>query len=204
MRGTFSLTAEVSGSIDGTNWILIPIRPVIGGQYQISAIGSAPGAFFANCSGYNKVRVRATAFTSGAAVVFLSAGTALLDESFGGDMVPLLVTTTGAAGAAVTLTLPAPGVGVRQYLTYLRITRYVTAALTASGTPILITTTNLPGSLVFTGPTDAALQGSTTSIVAEDFAKPLMANTQNASMTFVAPATPNVIWRMTAGYQVKP
>jgi hypothetical protein len=204
LRGTFNMTVEVAGTIDGTNWILIPVRSVFGGQYLIAVVGSAAGAWFANCAGFRKVRARVTAYTSGSATATLAASTALLDETLGGDVTPLIVTATGAAAAAVTLTLPAPGAGLRQYVTYLRITRFASALLTAAAAPVLITTTNVPGTLVFTGPADAAAQGVTTPIVSEDFAKPLMGSAQNTAMTFVAPATTGVIWRLTAGYQVKP
>lgn len=204
LRGTFSLTVEVSGTIDGSNWILIPVRSMLGGVYLASIVGTAAGAWIANCAGFRKVRARVTTYTSGSAIATLSGSTALLDETLGGDTTPLIVTNTGAAGAAVTLTLPAPGAGLRQYVTYLRITRFATALLTAAAAPVLITTTNVPGTLVFTGPADAAAQGTTTFIVAEDFAKPLMGTAQNTAMTFVAPATTSVIWRMSAGYQVKP
>jgi hypothetical protein len=204
LRGTFNMTVEVAGTIDGTNWILIPVRSMLGGQYLIAVVGSTAGAWIANCAGFRKVRARCTAYTSGAAITTLMASTSLLDETLGGDVAPLLVTTTGASGAAVTLTLPAPGAGLRQYLSYLRITRFAASVLTASGTPVLITTTNVPGTLVFTAPADAAAQGVTTPIVAEDFAKPLMGSAQNTNMTFVMPATTGVIWRATAAYQVKP
>lgn len=204
LRGTFNLTVEVAGTVDGTNWIMIPIRSALGGQYLIGAVGSTAGVWFGNCAGFRKLRARVTAYTSGAATATLMVSTAILDETLGGDMTPLLVTATGAAAAAVTLTLPAPGAGLRQYLTYLRVTRFATALLTAGAAPVLVTTTNIPGSLVFTGPSDAAAQGVTTPIVSEDFAKPLMGSAQNTAMTFVAPATTSVIWRLSAGYQVKP
>ena len=31
LRGTFSMTIEVSGTVDGTNWLLIPMLPKLGG-----------------------------------------------------------------------------------------------------------------------------------------------------------------------------
>lgn len=204
LRGTFSLTVEVSGTIDGAHWILIPVRPLLGGPYVAAIAGTTAGAWVANCAGFRKLRARVSAWTSGAAVATLSASMACIDDTLSGAASTLLVTNTGAAAAAVTLTLPAPGAGLRQYLTYLRITRFAAAALTAAATPVLITTTNVPGSLAFTGPADAAAQGVTTPIVAEDFAFPLMASAQNTAMTFVCPATTGVIWRATAAYQVKP
>ena len=39
LRGTFSLTVEVAGSVDGVNWTLLPVRPVTGGSYAASIAG---------------------------------------------------------------------------------------------------------------------------------------------------------------------
>jgi 3-polyprenyl-4-hydroxybenzoate decarboxylase len=113
----------------------------------------------------------------------------------------VIVTATGAAAAAVTLTLAAPGVGLRHYITYLRITRFATAALVGAATPVLVTTTNIPGTLVFSIPADAAAIGTAYSIQ-EDFAYPIATVAQNTATTIVAPATTTTIWRMTAGYYV--
>jgi 3-polyprenyl-4-hydroxybenzoate decarboxylase len=116
---------------------------------------------------------------------------------------PLLVTATGAAGAAVTLSLPTPGAGLRQYITYLSINRSASAALTAGATPTVVTTTNIPGALAFTFGADAAPQG-TDKIIREDFTYPLAATAQATATTIVCPATTGVIWRVTAGYYVAP
>jgi hypothetical protein len=115
----------------------------------------------------------------------------------------LLGTTTGAASAAVTLTLPAPGLGLRQYLTYIAIVRSASALLVPSAAPTVVTTTNLPGALAFTFGLDAAAQGVDKAI-REDFAYPLAASAQNAAVTVVAPVVTGVIWRVTAGYYVAP
>ena len=43
LRGTFSMTIEVSGTVDGTNWTLIPVRPInlAGLQYVTAVVGTA-------------------------------------------------------------------------------------------------------------------------------------------------------------------
>jgi hypothetical protein len=66
-----------------------------------------------------------------------------------------------------------------------------------------VTTTNLPGTLAFSFPADAAAQG-TVDRWREDFAYPIASNAQNAATTIVCPATTNVIWRITAGFYVAP
>ncbi len=204
LRGTFNLTVAVQGSVDGTNWQLIPVRPQAGGQFLIAITGTASGIWMASCVGFTRVRAIVTAYTSGAATATLTGSTARFDDvANNGGMTPLVVTSVGAAGAAVTLTIPAPGIGLRQYLTYLSINRFATALLTAGTAPVTVTTTNIPGSLAFSFPADAAAQG-TIDRWREDFAYPLMSTTQNTATTIVCPATTNVIWRVTAGYYVAP
>ena len=206
LRGTFNMTIAVQGSLDGTNWTLIPVRPQTGGVYVLGIVGTASGVWMASCAGYTKVRAVATAWTSGAATTTLVASNALFDDfAKNGGVTPLVVTATGAAAAAVTATLPAPGAGLRQYITYLSMTRVngTAAALTASATPVVCTTTNLPGSLAFTRAADALAAGADDKW-REDFAFPLVASAQNTATTIVCPATTGVIWRVTVGYYVAP
>ena len=205
LRGTFNLTVEVSGTIDGTNWTAIPIKPINQASkvYLLSLAGSTQGSWFGPCNGYRQVRVRCTAFTSGSAATTLIASNTVMDVPFDAALTSNLGTNTGAAGAAVTLTLAAPGTGLRHYVTYLRILRFATAALTAAATPVIVTTTNLPGSLAFSIPAEAALQG-TIFAYQEDFSFPIATSAQNTATTIVCPATTSVIWRATAGFYVAP
>jgi hypothetical protein len=205
LRGTFSMTIEVSGTVDGTNWTLICVRPINQAtkQYVAAITGTAAGVWAASCPAYRQVRARVTAYTSGLAVTSLSASTAPLDNSAEGLVTAIIGTTTAAIGVAATLTLGAPGAGLRQYITYLSINRFAGAVLTPAATPVLVTTTNLPGTLVFSIPIEAAAQG-TIDRYREDFAYPLAASAQNSSVTIVAPIVTGVIWRLTAGYYVAP
>lgn len=204
LRGTFSGTFEVAGTVDGTNWIAIPVRGVnIAAIGYVAAItGTAAGVWIGGCLGYRKVRIRCTAYTSGSAVAYLS-------TSLAPDRAPQNIATTtigtavGAAAASVTLTLAAPGAGLRQYLTYLSINRFATALLTAAAAPVTITTTNLPGTPAFSFPAEAAAQG-TIDRWREDFAYPIASSAQNTATTIVCPATTAVIWRVTAGYFIAP
>lgn len=203
MRGTFSMTIEVAGSIDGVNWAMIPVRPlnVSALIYVSSIVGTAAGVWVGKCAPYRFVRARATAYTSGSCAAMLTADNAILDDSLSGAVTPALVTATGAAAAAVTLTIPAPQAGLRNFITYLSINRFAAAALTAAATPVIVTTTNIPGALAFSLSADAALQGT---IIPwrEDFAYALGSTAAGTATTIVCPATTSVIWRVTAGYYV--
>jgi hypothetical protein len=204
LRGTFSHTVAVQGTVDGTNWILIPVRPQTGGIFVLGIVGTVSGVWMASCAGFTKVRALVTAYTSGGSTATLVASNALFDDfAKNGSVTSVTATAVGASGAAVTLTIASPGAGLRQYLTYLSINRFAAAVLTAAATPVTVTTTNIPGTPAFTLPADAAALG-TIYPWREDFAYPLMANAQATALTIVAPATTGVIWRITAGYYVAP
>ncbi len=205
LRGTFNLTVEVAGTVDGANWTLIPMRPINQASllFVAAVAGTAAGTWVGQCAGFRQVRARVTAYTSGSATACIAANTAPYDNLLFGPQTNSIGTATAAAGAAVTLTLAAPGAGLRHYLTYLAINRFASALLTAAATPVVITTTNLPGSLVFSRPADAAAQGSL-DVYREDFAFPIAASAQNTATTIVCPVTTAVIWRVTAGFYVAP
>ena len=107
------------------------------------------------------------------------------------------VTATGAAAAAVTLTLPASSAQFH-YITRLEINLYSTAARTGAATPIVVTTTNLPGNPAYTLPTAGAI-GTTETRVAE-YPFPLKSSTVNTATTVVCPAVTGGLWRVNCVY----
>lgn len=113
------------------------------------------------------------------------------------DVSLIAVTATGASGAAVTCTLPASA-SVFHYIQALQITKYAAAALTGVATPVIVTTTNLPGNPAFTFPTAQAI-GTT---VDEDLIgiDALRSSVTNTATTIVCPATTGVIWRINVFY----
>jgi hypothetical protein len=205
LRGTFSLTLEIAGSIDGVNWVPIPVRAInqVAIAYVTTITGTAAGLWTGKCAPFRLVRARCTAFTSGAASVVLAADVAPFEDMMLGLVSSQAQTATGISGAAVTLTLPAPTAGLRHYLTGLVIGRFAAAALTASATPLVVTTTNLPGALAFTLPLDGALLGTMVTM-REEYAVALAASAQATATTIVLPASPGVLWRVTATYYVGP
>jgi hypothetical protein len=201
LRGTLNLIVAVEGTVDGVNWILIPIKSITGGIYVVST--SAAGTFIGDCSGFRKVRARCTTYTSGSATTFIVASNCPTPPIITEPYVQL-ATGTAAVNTATSLTLGAPGAGLRHYLTGVRIQRFATALLSAGAAPVLSTaTTNIPTSMVFTLPADAAVQGS---VYTEnfDFNEPLQTTAQNTATAITMPATANVIWRITASFFVAP
>ena len=207
VRGTYtSGVLTVEGTIDGVNWVAVPMRPYNQAStlYVITPAAAAQGIWVGRVGPFRKLRARMTvAVTVGSANVTLVVSNGLLDDTLQDNITPVLQTITAAAGALTTLTIASPGAGLRHYLTYIRIMRYASALLTPAAAPVLVTTTNIPGTLVFSMPADAAAQG-TVFDYQEDFAKPIVTSAQAAATTIVAPATTGVIWRITVGYYVAP
>ena len=137
------------------------------------------------------------------ATATLLAATGLLDDRLLGEVSSNAATITAALSTAATLTLTAPGAGLRHYITGLRIERHAAALLVAGTTPVVVTTTNLPGALAFSIPMEAAAQGSVYEKVMEP-ARAIMASAQNTATTIVAPLTTSVIWRLSATFYVAP
>lgn len=205
VRGTYVGTFALEGTVDGGNWVAVPLRPLNQASllYFITAASAAQGVFIGKAAGFRSLRLRMVAWTSGAPDVVLLGSTGPFEDPMAGLTTNTLGTIQNAAGVITTLSLASPGPGLRLYLTYLSINRYAAAALTAAAVPVVVTTTNLPGSLAFTFAADALPQGALDRW-REDFAYPLAAVAQATAVTIVCPATPNVIWRITAGGYVAP
>lgn len=107
------------------------------------------------------------------------------------------ITATAAAGTGVTLTIPLHATKFN-YLAYLSIVMYAAAALTGGATPVVVTSTGLSGTPAWTFPTAAAIGTAFEEKV--ETSHPIKGTAINTAMTIVAPATTNVIWRVTAAY----
>ena len=114
----------------------------------------------------------------------------------------LWVTATAATGAAATATLPAAGAGLFHYVTSIDIQLYATAARTGSATPVLVTTTNLPGAPVYNFTTAQAIGAI------ERYAAPLLtavkSSVANTATTIAAPIATTGLWRINVGYYAAP
>lgn len=110
----------------------------------------------------------------------------------------LAVTGTAAANTNLTITIPAVA-SHYHYITRIEIYRTATTALTGSAT-LVITTTNLPGSLAWSvGNLMAA--GGTQRDLEITFSNPLRSSAVNTNTTIVMP-TPGaaVLWRCNVFY----
>jgi hypothetical protein len=216
--GTFVGTVSFFASNDGTNQF--PIT-AFNTATNVGATSTTAAAAFYLPTAYKNVILRMTTYTSGAATAAVSAqpfasplpittvtSTLLAGGSTGGVVIgsvriagaPLMVATTGTAGAAATLTLPAGGANNFAHINYLRLEAHASAATTAGSAPIAITTTALNG-LAFTMESRAKAAGES-SEKHYTYAEPLRSQTANTAVTIVMPATPNVIWHAHAAYRV--
>ena len=83
LRGSFNLAVELAGTVDGSNWVTIPIRAFSPGSgqsgYMLATPALSTGAYVGSCIGFKQLRARCVSFTSGAAGAVLTATTAPLD-----------------------------------------------------------------------------------------------------------------------------
>ncbi len=200
IRGTFTATLVVEATINGSDFFSIPVFVPTTETFAvaITAVGFWIGHLPSGC---RSVRVRCTAFTSGIAIVSMRGSQG--DNFVYAKPIPAIasVTVTAAAGVAATLTIPSGGNGLFHYITRILVQRFATTLLTAGATPVLVTTTNMPGSRVLSIPADSAAQGSIYSEIIEP-CQPIKSVAAATNTTIVAPLTTGVIWRITADYYV--
>lgn len=110
----------------------------------------------------------------------------------------LIQSVTGVAGALVTATLPAVA-SQFHYITLIEIVKYFTAANAASATPLVATTTNLPGSLAYTFGQPLGTIGTIDKMV-HNPNSPIKSSVANTPTTIVCPATVGIIWRINVYY----
>jgi len=204
ITGTWAGTITFEGSVDGTNWNAINAVAASTSTPQSTTIVN--GLFRLTPAGLLQVRAIMTAFTSGTATLTMRASTGT-GGVFANQIVPvtvisspsstLAVTATGLSGAAATLTLPAV-VGQFHYITSLKLVLYSTAARVGAASPTLVTTTNLPGAIVFTFSTAGAIGATDTQDLSA--VTPLKSSVVNTATTVVCPIAAGGIWRITATY----
>lgn len=199
VRGTFVGTVVFEATIDGTNYYALAAYNVATGAYVATATAAAQLAI--NVAGYKRFRVRCSAYTSGTIVVGIRATTADFTTIVARIPATSGLTATAAAGVAATLTIPAPGAGLYQYVSWIRIEHFTSALLVAAAAPVIVTTTNLPGTPSFNFRADAAPQGTLTEKVIQGD-MPMRGVTANTAITVVCPLTTSVLWKISASWRV--
>ena len=214
--GTLNATYNVQASIDGTNFFDVLGFPIAqacfagtipnSAQPLVSEAVNAASIARALCvatGGYKKLRIRLSAYSSGTAVVTINSDEApspnpyLRDQKAG----TLNITATAAVSTAVTATLPAVP-GMRHYIDRISVLRSATAALTASATPVLVTTTNIPGLPVLTFGSDAGGVGVDKEQVVDFGGTGAAATALGTATTVVCPVYTGVIWRVNLAYRL--
>ena len=210
-------TLEFTGSSDATGALFYPVPaypfspgcaggtiPPAGQPLLLDALVAANTVrvYSVPVGQLRKLRVRTSAYTSGAAdVSIIAEAQGPLNTAIAAKPSTLLVTNTGAASAAVTATLPAVA-GLRHIVDFIYVNRSATAALTASATPVLVTTTNLPGAPVLTLGSDAAGIGIDKEARLDFGSTGLAATALGTATTVVCPVYTGVIWRVIVGYRL--
>lgn len=191
-----NLTYVFEATIDGTNYFARPgfanfqllAAAAIAEQYVPSVVVATThsGAYTVGVSGFRRVRLRVSAYTSGNITV--AARASIADSIIWSRPLPstLHVTATAAANTAATATLPAAGAGMFHYITHINIVRNATAALAGTAT-IIHTSTNLPGSPAWSVG-NAMAAGGTQVDVNYSPATPLKSLAANTATTIVAAA----------------
>lgn len=197
-----NLTAVFEGTVDGTNYIAIPALNTATQAYilNVAPTTTIDVYLLLNVAGFRRVRVRCSARTSGDITVSGRATTS--DAVIQVERVPMTlgIQNTGAAGAAVTLTIPLV-TGLFHYLDWVRIEHFATALLVVAAAPVIVTTTNIPGTPSFNFRADAVAQGTLTEKVIQCGA-PFRSSVAGTNTTIVCPATTAVIWRVSAAYRL--
>jgi hypothetical protein len=199
--GALNGTLVFEATVDNSNWFGLPAINVLTEQYTAALVVTTTHAatYIVGVSGFKRVRMRMSAYTSGNVVIGMRgsfADYAIYARLFPS---PLSVVIDGGANAIATLTLTAGGAGLFHYITHLDIRRQATAAL--AGTALLsVTSTNLPGSWTLRVG-NAMAAGGTQIDLSQAFASPLKSSVANTNTTVVGPAAGAAVsWSIKAHY----
>ena len=208
-----ALTFLAEASIDGTNYFSVPmwvnfqsLNAVLTAERYINEVALAAaqphsGSYTIGTTGFRRMRIRVSAYTSGNFVVTARGSKAGLLIYARPIPATLHVTVTAAANTAATATLPAAGVGLFHYITSIQMYRNATAAVVGSAT-LIHTSTNLPGTPAWSVGNAMALGGTQADLIYEpgNPLKSLLANT--ATTLVMAAGGAAVLNRINVSYYV--
>lgn len=115
----------------------------------------------------------------------------------------LWVTATAAVNTAVTCTLPAVA-GQFHYIVGIELVKLYSVVGVASGSGVIVTSTNLPGNPSWTTEQLASVAGTATKVIGWLTEVPIKSSVLNTATTFVAPAQLQTIWRWNVIYYTGP
>ena len=191
-----NLTYLFEATIDGTNYFAVPAwtqfqllaAAAIAEQYVPSVVVATThsGVYTVGVTGYRRLRLRISAYTSGNITVSVRSTAA--DFIIYQRPLPstLGVTVTAAANTAATATLPAAGAGMFHYITSVQMVRNATAAL-AGGATLIHTSTNLPGNPAWSVGNNMIAGGTQVDLDLQP-ASPIKSLVANTNTTFVMAA----------------
>jgi hypothetical protein len=212
-------TYVFEATMDGTNYYAVPARPLAGSTIGGAAISeglivsqtlaaAAAASYAVSATGYRRVRIRCSAFTSGSAVV--SARATIADYAIIAQPQPAIFNQSiaPAVNTGGTITLPAVA-GMSHYVTSIQATLAMNPATVQAGAAtVFVTTTNLPNTPAWAVPiagnaaaSVGGLGAAFLTIIGEAFPNPLKSSVANTNTTFVFPAPGAAMtWRANVQY----
>lgn len=199
----FTGTVVFEGTLDGTNYIALPALNIATQAYValLAGAGVVNSQLLINTSGFRRIRVRVSLYTSGALNVAMRGTTA--DSTIQVERIPmtLSVTATAATAAIVTLSLPLLA-DMYHYIDSITVSMFTGAAIAAAGAaPTIVTTTNIPGTPSLNFRNDIQPAGQLT-VQTLDFNAPMRSTAAGTATTVVCPATVGILWKATAIYRI--
>lgn len=191
------LTYVFEATVDGTNYMPLPgfaqfqllAAAALAEQYvpSVTVATTHSGIYAVGVSGFRRVRLRVSAYTSGNITV--AGRSSIADVIIAVKQLPstLHVTVTAAVNTAATITLPAAGAGMFHYITSIHLARVAAAAVVGGGAAQVITSTNLPGTPAWSRG-DAMAAGQSITDLAYNPTTPLKSLLANTATTVVMPA----------------
>lgn len=193
-----SLTFIFEGTNNGTDFFQLPAWQLSSESIVMGTVVTTTHAqqYMVSCTGFKRVQLRITAFTSGNIAV--AARASVSDFAIYARPAPsnLNQSIAPAANTGGTITLPAAGAGLFHYITGFQLTAALNPATAQTGAaPVFVTTTNIPNTPAWAVPIVGNAAASTGGfgaafgyLIDARWGNPLKSTVANTNTTFVIPA----------------